>query len=179
MKKRPHSNQIVQSSPASPENGHAGMPITFASQKATELSDPEYGLRNGWWLNGRFSDAGGMGVERLPLSVGERSRTEGVRFLPGKMGQPMQTPGNDHIESQTGEQTVGIFEATVLDSTARFENLVPNFDLPALAVPLDALQRILRVLHRHSGQQEPLHGGNRLRRVDLAYLNRPKCERGQ
>ena len=73
MKKGPHGDKIVETSPSAPENSDARMTIALASQKAAELSDPEHSLGNGWGLGWWLSDAGGMGVERLPFWVGQRS----------------------------------------------------------------------------------------------------------
>ena len=179
MKKGPHRHKIVETAPSAPENSYARMAVALASQKAAELSDPEHDLGNTRGLGRWFGDAGGMGVESLPLWVGQGSCARGVRFMAGQMGQPMQTPGNDHIECETGEQTVGIFQATVLDTAAGFENLVPDFNLPALTVPADALQCLLGLLHRHAGQQNPLHRSPPLGRIDCTHLNRPERKRLQ
>ena len=69
-----------------------------------------------------------------------------------------QAHADDAKERQIAREAIGGFQQTVLDLATGFEHLVPGLDAPAPGVPLNLLDRRVKVSYGQVRQQHPADG---------------------
>ncbi len=99
---------IRETLPTAPDDGNPGLPIAFASQEATELSNPKDNLGDGRCLGGDVVGFVMKGIERTPFVVGENHSTGGIGFATSDECHPENAPGNDGRQSEEGKQAASL-----------------------------------------------------------------------
>src|SRR2546430_13666259 len=84
-----------------------------------------------------------VAAEGLPLFVCEEDGARQVRGFAAKHGQMKDTPSDNHIDAETGSQTIGGAQLTILYPAAAFERAMIDLDAPTFGVPLHPLLGVL------------------------------------
>src|SRR5712691_6431084 len=134
------------------------MTVALASQMAAEDSDHAHGLTERGWLFRWDFVFRCVAAKGLPLVICKEDCARQVGCLPAKHGQMINTPSDNHIDAETGCQTIGGAQLTILYPAATFEGAMIDLDAPTLGVPLHALLGVLEGGSLDSSQKHPFNG---------------------
>ena len=138
MQDEPSGGNVRKALPAAPDDGDARWAVAATCEIAAESGNPEDSIGDRWYLCWREGGLMGIGVQGLPFGRGQDGGTRRLWVVTCNVGHPHEAPGNNAVEGEQGEQTLNLGELRPLYLTAGLEDLVVDFDFPALAVPLNA-----------------------------------------
>src|SRR5258708_16909719 len=157
-----------------PEALPAGLTIRFATWEATNRSEgaPKEGQGHGV----------GVGVSTVGDNLDEDAlhdlASQQVRGGPRQVAQLQQPHGENRQKGQQAPQPLGVLKLTVLHGTAGFQATVVFFNNPAAAIPIDALQSVLKAEHGDRSQQQPFYRLDTLWRRGFPGAHDPSAQRG-
>ena len=107
--------------------------------------------------------------------VDENSGSGSIRLCARKKGKPEESPSDNGVKGNHRFKSSVRVELGVFNVAARFEDFMQNLNLPAVAIPADALDSIIKGANRESGQEQPTKWGDIGWRLHL--LNQDATER--
>jgi hypothetical protein len=96
-----------------------GESVAFAVEEAAETSDHAYHGIERWWFIGRWFALADQ-VYGLPFFVGEHGITRHLGAVTPEHRQVQDAPGNDHVERQSGFESLAFFQLQVFDVATAF-----------------------------------------------------------
>jgi len=153
-----HLRCRIQPYQAAPDGLGAREAVAFSSHVATHACNHKYGLAYGRGFIGRNGRFVHIAAQSLPLDILEEYSAGCVGRLPAEHHKVIDAPGDHHIHTETGFQTIGCFELAVLNPTTAFEGTVEDLDAPASRIPFHPLLGIRKVFYRNRGEKHPFNG---------------------
>src|SRR5712691_7373498 len=140
-------DNIMKTLQATCEGDGAGLTVTLAAEKTSQLSRQACDLPHARWS--RWQRQLGMlqGKHRLPLVLIKRNRTRRLGLGARQFFNMLDSPSHHQINSETVLPNRAIAELAVLNAANALESLVILLDPPTFVVPVDLFDCLLVIIN--------------------------------